>query len=71
MTDTLNKVVSVEADSELQAKLLVQEACDNGEIIIDYDNFCGSQIDVEDDQEFYRTAEEDYPVFQEIKPNRG
>lgn len=71
VTETLNKVVSVEADNEQEAKRLVDEAYSNSEIVLDSDCFCGSQIDIEDDQEFYRTNEELYSVYQEIKPNRG
>lgn len=71
VTETLNKVVSVEADSEQEAKRLVDEAYANSEIVLGSDNFCGSQIDIEDYQDFYRTEEERYPVYQEIKPNKG
>lgn len=68
VTETLNKVVSVEAENELQANQLVNDAYHDSEIILDSDNFCGETIEIEDDQDFYRDAEKDGPVYQEIKP---
>jgi len=68
VTETLNKVVSVEAESKKQAKQLVQDAYDRSEIILGSDNFCGETVEIEDDQQFYVDAEKDGPVYQEIKP---
>lgn len=68
VTETLNKVVSVEAENEKQAMQLVQDAYDNSEIILDSDNFCGVEIGVEDNQSFYTDSEKDGPVYQEVKP---
>lgn len=68
VTETLNKVVSVEAIDERQAKQLVKDAYDNSEIILGSDDFCGEIIEVEYDQELYRDDEKDGPVYQEIKP---
>lgn len=67
VTETLNKVVSVEAEGEKQAIQLVQDAYDNSDIILDSDNFRGATVEVEDDQSFYIDAEKDGPVYQEIK----
>jgi len=68
VTETLNKVVSVEAENESQAMQLVQDAYNNSEIILGSDDYCGAGLEVEDDQGFYRCEEEDGPVYQEIKP---
>lgn len=68
VTEILNKVVSVEAENESQAMQLVQDAYNNSEIILGSDDYCGAELEVEDDQGFYRCEEEDGPVYQEIKP---
>ena len=41
VTEILNKVVSVDAESEEEAVQKVQDAYNNSEIILDSDNFCG------------------------------
>ena len=60
VTETLNKVVSVDADSEKEAVQKVQDAYNNSEIILDSDNYCGKTVEVEDDQQFYEDYEKDY-----------
>lgn len=48
----LNRVVSVDAESEEEALKKVNEANDNGEIEIDYeDNYSGEQIELDNDQD--------------------
>lgn len=58
VTETLNKVVCADAESEEEAKQKVQDAYDNGDIIPD--NFTGGVVQVEPDQEFYVDYEKDY-----------
>ena len=60
VTETLNKVVSVDAESPKEAKQKVEDAYDKSDIVLDYDNFCGKEIEVEDDQEFYLDYEKRY-----------
>lgn len=45
VTETLNNVVSVDADSENEAVQKVQDAYNNSEIILDSDDFCGETIE--------------------------
>ena len=44
VTETLNKVVSVDADSENEAVQKVQYAYNNSDIILDSENFAGEVI---------------------------
>lgn len=57
VTETLNKVVSVDAESEIEALQKVHDAYDNSDIILDNDDFCGETVETEDDQEFYADYE--------------
>lgn len=59
VTETLNKVVSVDAESEKEAVQKVQDAYNNSDIILDSDNFAGEQIEIEDDQQYWEEAEKD------------
>ena len=59
VTETLNKVVSVDAESEEEAKQKVQDAYDNCDMVLDSDNFLGEVIEIEPDQEYWRESEED------------
>lgn len=60
VTETLNKVVSVDAESEKEAVQKVQGAYSNSEIILNNDHFCGETIEAEDDQGFYIDYEKNY-----------
>lgn len=60
VTETLNKVVSVDAESEEEATQKVQDAYDNCDIVLDSDNFAGEVVQVEPDQGFYVDYEKDY-----------
>ena len=60
VTEHLNKVVSVDAESEKEALQKVQDAYNNSEIILDSDNFCGETVEAEDDQGFYIDYEKNY-----------
>lgn len=60
VTEHLNKVVSVDAESENEAVQKVQDAYNNSDIILDSDNFTGEVVQVEPDQEFYADYEKDY-----------
>ena len=54
VTETLNKVVSVDADSKEEAKRKVQDAYDGCDIILDSENFSCERIELGDDQEYWR-----------------
>ena len=60
VTETLNKVVSVDAESEKEAVQKVQDAYDGCDIVLDSDDFIGEQVQVEYDQQFYADYEKDY-----------
>ena len=60
VTETLNKVVSVDAESEADALKQVETAYDDSVIVLDSDNYCGKTVEVEDDQQFYADYEKDY-----------
>ena len=67
VTETLNKVVSVDAESEIEAVQKVQDAYDGCDIILDSDNFSGEKIEVEDNDQYYKsTDEEDGGYYQHI-----
>ena len=59
VTETLNKVVSVDAKSEKEAVQKVQDAYDGCDIILDSENFSCERIELGDDQEYWREVEED------------
>lgn len=60
VTETLNKVVSVDAESEKDALEQVQKAYDDSVIILDSDDYCGKTVEIESDQQFYVDYEKDY-----------
>lgn len=58
VTQTLNRVVSVDAESKEEALKKVNEANDNGEIEIDYENnYIGELIELDDDQDYWRDVD--------------
>ena len=59
VTETLNKVVSVDAESEKDAVQKVQDAYDGCDIVLDSENFSCERIELGDDQEYWREVEED------------
>lgn len=59
VTETLNMVVSVDAESEEEAVRKVQDAYDNSDIILDSDNFAGEHIELDEDQELWREDGDD------------
>ena len=59
VTETLNKVVSVDAESKEEAKQKVQDAYDGCDIILDSENLSCERIELGDDQEYWREVEED------------
>lgn len=60
VTETLNRAVSVDAESEKEAVQKVQDAYNNSKIILDSNDFCGETIEAEDDQGFYTDYEKEY-----------
>ena len=63
VTETLNKVVSVDADSENEAVHKVRDAYNDSDIVLDYGNFSGEMIEVDDDQEYWSDYEKNYGKF--------
>ena len=59
VTETLNKVVSVDAESEKEAVQKVQDAYDGCDIVLDSENFSCERIELGDDQDYWREVEED------------
>ena len=59
VTETLNKVVSVDAESEKEAVQKVQDAYNGCDIILDSENFSCERIELGDDQVYWREVEED------------
>lgn len=59
VTEHLNKVVSVDAESEADALEQVETAYNDSVIILGPDNFVGELIEIEDDQQFYADCEKD------------
>ena len=59
VTETLNRVVSVEAESESQAKQKVEHAYAESEIVLDENDYVDSSVAIEqeDDQSFYENVE--------------
>lgn len=60
VTETLNKVVSVDAESEKEAVKKAQNAYDNCDIILDSDNFVTEKLELDPDQQFYVDEEKNY-----------
>lgn len=60
VTETLNKVVSVDADSENDALEQVRAAYNDSVIVLDSNDFCEKTIEIEDDQLFYTDYERIY-----------
>lgn len=66
VTEHLNKVVSVDAESEDEAVQKVQDAYNNSDIILDANNFSGEVIEIEPDQEYWKSEEDDSAALQHI-----
>ena len=60
VTETLNKVVSVDAESEEEAVDMVRNAYDDSVIILDSDDYCDKTVEIESDQQFYTDYEKEY-----------
>lgn len=60
VTETLNKVVSVDAESEKDALEQVRTAYYDSAIVLDSNDFCGETIEIEADQQFYTDYEKIY-----------
>ena len=60
VTEHLNKVVSVDAESENEAVQKVQDAYNNCDIVLDSENFAGEVIEIEPDQQFYSDYDDSY-----------
>ena len=63
VTETLNKVVSVDAESENEAVQKVYGAYNNSDIVLDSENFSGEMIEVDDDQEYWSDYDKNYWKF--------
>ena len=60
VTETLNKVVSVDAESEADALEQVETAYNDSVIVLDSDNYFCKTIELEDYQQFYADYEKEY-----------
>lgn len=63
VTETLNKVVSVDAKSENEAVQKVYDAYNNSGIILDSENFAGEMIELDGDQEYWSDYDKNYGKF--------
>lgn len=59
VTETLNKIVGVDAESEKEAVQKVHDAYDDSVIILDSDDYCGKTVEIESDQQFYTDYEKE------------
>lgn len=69
ITEILNRVVSVEADSEFEAVEQVQDAYNNCDIVLDSEDYVDTRLKLEADQESYRLADAGKfgPIYQQIQ----
>ena len=63
VTETLNKVVSVDAESMKEAKQKVEDAYEQGDIVLGDDNFAGEEIEVEKNDQYYRSTDKEYDGY--------
>lgn len=63
VTETLNKAVSVDAESEKEARQKVQEAYDNSDIIPGSDNFAGETTEIEEDDQYCKSTDNEYDGY--------
>ena len=64
VTETLNKVVSVDAESEKEAIDKAKFEYDEGVIeLTRYDNYSGEQIELDGDQEYWSDYDKNYGKF--------
>ena len=64
VTETLNKVVSVDAESEQEAIDKAKFEYDEGVIeLTRYDNYSGEQIELDCDQEYWSDYDKNYGKF--------
>lgn len=68
VTETLNKIVSVDAKSEKDALEQVQKAYNDSVIVLDSNNFVNEEIELDSNQEFYADNEKEQSgdVYQHI-----
>ncbi len=68
VTETLNKIVSVDAKSEKDALEQVQTAYNDSVIVLDSSNFVNEEIELDSNQEFYADNEKEQgeDVYQHI-----
>lgn len=68
VTETLNKIVSVDAESEEEAVKKTQKAYDNCNIVLDSNNFVEEEIELDSNQELYADNEKEQggDVYQHI-----
>nr|DAM66727.1 MAG TPA: DpnD/PcfM-like protein [Caudoviricetes sp.] len=68
VTETLNKIVSVDAKSEKDALEQVQTAYNDSVIVLDSSNFVNEEIELDSNQELYADNEKEQggDVYQHI-----
>lgn len=67
ITETLNKVICVEAESDKEAVNIAENAYFKEQVVLNQNDYVNYAIDVVDDQEYFREMEEDGECYQHIK----
>lgn len=67
ITETLSKVICVEAENDKEAVNIAENAYFKEQIVLNQNGHFGYAIDVVDDQEHFREMEEDGECYQHIK----
>lgn len=68
ITEPLNKIVRVIADNEEEAVKKAEQAYQNGDIVLDYDNIVGVSTQMEEGQEYYHeTVKDGFDCWEEIE----
>lgn len=66
ITETLNKIVSVEANSVEEAENKVAEKYHADEITLTSKDYVGDEIEVEDEQDYYRTIDAMRHIYEHV-----
>lgn len=66
ITETLNKIVSVEANSVEEAENKVTEKYHADEIKLTSKDYVGDEIEVDDEQDYYRTIDAMRHIYEHV-----
>ena len=65
ITETLNKIVGVEAESEKEAEKIVYDAYYDSEIVLSSEDYISSEVELESEaQELYRGYDKDQDFYE-------